>query len=326
MEDLEIQTLTMKSKFQFPSVVRFLLTATLAAGGSVGISHATTLVYESFSGYAVGNMNGQTVTGSGLSGSYAVGGAGSITYSSTGLTFSDLAVTGGSINNVNGGGSFIGASLSGSATGTIYASYLVNFSAAPNATTTTAAQIGLNSNATNGGGTRYFNVMADSPAAGVVSPGLGYNFGATGETAANALVANTTFMVLAEINNVGTALSAGTTGYGTVWVLNEAQFNSFKLGGFTTDELNAASVGTGGSEVWSRYTTAVPVASGTYAFTGAALQLSLTPLSTSTSTMDEIRWGTTLEDVMPTTVPEPGSLAMASAAVCGFLGFRRRGI
>lgn len=315
----------MKSKFQVPGVVRSLLTGMLAASGSAGDAHATTLVYESFSGYSAGNMNGQAVTGSGLSGSYAVGGAGAITYSSTGLTFSDLVVSGGSITNINGGGSFIGASLSGSATGTIYASYLVNFSADPNAAITTAAQIGLNSGTTVGGGTRYFNVMADSPAAGVVNPGFGYNFGATGETAANALVANTTFMVLAEINNVGTALSAGTTGYGTVWVLNEAQFNSFKLGGFTTAELNAASVGSGSADVWSRYTTATPVTSGTYAFNGAALQLSLTPLSTSTSTMDEIRWGTTLGDVMPITVPEPGSLAMASAAMCAFLGFRRRG-
>lgn len=315
----------MKSKFHFPGVVRSLLTAALAACGSSGVSHATTLVYESFSGYSAGNMNGQAVTGTGLSGNYAVGGTGSITYNSTGLAFSDLTVTGGSISNVNGGGSFIGASLSGTATGTIYASYLVNFSADPNATVTTAAQIGLNSGTTVGGGTRYFNVMADSPAAGAVNPGFGYNFGATGETAANALLANTTFMVLAEINNVGTALSGGTTGYGTVWVLNEAQFNSFKLGGFTTEELNGATVGTGGSDVWSRYTTAVPVTSGTYAFTGAALQLSLTPLSTSTSTMDEIRWGTTLGDVTPITVPEPGSLVMVSAAAFVFLGFRRRG-
>jgi hypothetical protein len=253
-----------------------------------------------------------------------MGGAGAITYSAAGLTFSDLAVSGGSIINAGGGGSFIGASLSGSATGTLYTSYLVRSSVVPNGTTTTATQIGLNSTTTSGGGTRYFNVMADSPAASNVNPGFGYGFGTTGETAVNSLMANTTYMVLAEINNAGIALNGTTMGYGTVWVLTENQFNGFKLGGFTAAELNGATVGTGDSDVWSRYTTAVPLTTGTYAYNGAALQLSLTPLASSTSTMDEVRWGTTFDDVTPLSVPEPGSVMMASLAAGASVLRRRR--
>jgi len=289
-----------------------------------GTAPAALLVYEGFSGYATGNMGGQAASGSGLSGAYVNGGTGSITYNSAGLAFSDLAVSGGSINNINGGGSFISATLSGSATGTIYTSYLVRFSADPSGAVTTAAQIGLNAGNSSGSGTRYFNVMADSPAAGSVNGGFGYNYGATGETAGNALIANTTFMVIAEINNVGTTLGGAPVGTGTVWVLSESQFNTFKTGGFTSAELNAATVGLGGADVWARYTTASPVTSGTYAYTGAALQLSLTPLATSTSTMDEVRWGTTLADVTPLQVPEPASLAMGLLGASAFLASRRR--
>lgn len=322
---LEPQPIFPMTEATLPSLrIRSLVLTGLLASGWTGALHASSLVYESFSGYAAGNMGGQTITGSGLSGNYANGGAGAITYDSNGLAFSNLAVTGGSITNAGGGGSFIGASLSGSAGGTLYTSYLVRFNADPNVAVTTAAQIGLNSGTTTGGGTRYFNVMADSPAAGSVVPGFGYNFGATGETAANALVANTTFMVIAEINNVGAALSGGTVGSGTVWVLSESQFNSFKPGGFTSAELNAAAVGLGGADVWARYTTATPVTTGTYAYTGAALQLSLTPLSTSTSNMDEVRWGTTLDDVTPLAVPEPGAWAMAMCAAVALTGFRKR--
>jgi hypothetical protein len=43
-----------------------------------------------------------------------------------------------------------------------------------------------------------------------------------------------------------------------MWVLNEAQFDTFKAGGLTEAELNAASVGTGSSDVWAKSTTQGP--------------------------------------------------------------------
>ncbi len=303
-------------------LLRSIALAALTGGAVNAPSHAASLIYEGFSGYAEGNMNGQARTGSGLAGNYEATGAGAINYNSSGLTFGSLAVSGGSITNNGGGGSAIGVRINASATGTLYTSYLVNFSTTLSTSTSTAIQTGLNTNPSTSNTTRYFNMMADSPAANTFNPGFGYNYSATGETTGNTLLANTTYMVIAEINNVGVALSGAQTGSGTMWVLNLQQFESFQLNGFTTVSLNAATVGTGISDVWARYTTATPLTSGTFAFSNAALQLSLTPTASNTATMDEVRWGTTLSDVAP--VPEPGSLVIAAFGSILLAGRRSR--
>jgi len=287
---------------------------------------ATVLVYEGFTGYGNNgdNMGSKAVTGTGLTGSYATGGNGAIVYNTSGLAFSNLATSGGSISQINNNtGSFIGASLAAGAatTGTLYASYLVRFSATPTVSPTTSAQVGVNSTTTGVGANRYFNIMADSGAANNVNPGFGYGFNATAETAPLSLSANTTYMVLAEIQNVGINT---TNGVGTVWVLTESQYDTFKVGGFSTAALNSAAVGTGATDVNSRYTSAAP-ASGTFLFDQTrALQFSLTPLATSTSTMDEIRFGTTIGDVTLQAVPENSSSVLLLGAGLALCAVRKR--
>lgn len=100
-----------------------------------------------------------------------------------------------------------------------------------------------------------------------------------------------------------------------MWIMTEAQFDNFKIGGFTASELNSASIGALSTNVIAR-------ASETASITGKGfaeddgLQLNLTAGSSANDfyRMDEIRWGQSLDDVLPL-IPEP------SAGSLGLLAF-----
>jgi hypothetical protein len=58
----------------------------------------------------------------------------------------------------------------------------------------------------------------------------------------------TTYLVLFSANLIDSTPTV------TMWVLNSAQFDTFKSGGLTEAELNSAAIGTGSSDVWGRST------------------------------------------------------------------------
>jgi len=289
---------------------------------AANFASAAPLVYEGFNGYTAGNMNGQLANGNtvgldtaGASGTYAVAGS-AATFQSTGLSLGTLAVSGGSVSQTTTTASTFGIGLNaGTVTGDLFGSYLINFTTAGTATAIAWNYINdTQTTATN----RRFAAIADGNTTSTT--GVGYDGpAANGTYSAQTLAGGTTYMVLSQFTNVGTALSVGTPGVGTVWVLDAAQYDNFASSGFTVSALNSATIGTGATQVTSRISDTVTT--GTFDFTSSRFLTVglLSNSATQTYTIDEMRYGTTLLDA----VPEPSVTALLAGGMVFGLFMKR---
>jgi hypothetical protein len=140
----------------------------------------------------------------------------------------------------------------------------------------------------------------DDPRAGLRAPGGSIVYGAAGV----AYALNTTYLVLFEITNV-----AG-PGNLNLWILTGEQFAHFKAGGLTVGELDAATQGTGTENVLGKVSTthsgALPIVN------TKNLIVRQSANDSGTFRYDEIRLGTTLDDVTP--VPSPPTISVHPAS------------
>ncbi|RRJ95065.1 hypothetical protein Ga0100231_012850 [Opitutaceae bacterium TAV4] len=306
--------------------------AMLVFGLLTGTARAELLIYEGFNGYVDGTLRGQTVSthSIGLRAESAWGSSNSnattgINIQSTGLTFSNLAVSGGSAFQKSSSGTHSGAYLSDSLatySGTLYGSYLIQFSTSPSTDKTPYAIVDIAASPTDVT-TRRFASAADNSGSSNNTLAVGYDGPAANATNSSiSLPAGATYIVLARFTNVGVQLDADTTGMATQWVLSETQFDYFKATSFAG--LETATIGSGTTNVICTVSDDA-VTSGTYSLTGA-LQLSMNANSSSrTFTIDEIRFGTSLNDVTPL-VPEPRTMALLiGCAATAFVCLRRFG-
>lgn len=296
-----------------------LKTAVIVASGLLLAAPASAdlVVYEGFTGYTAGNLHNQAAnsntlglntsgTGAGLYSSTNTNATTSINYQATGLTFSNLTVSGGSVALNSSTGTVTGVALNNalSFTGTLYGSYLVNFSSTVVADNTPYAYVTIATTRTTG--TTHFSSIADNSGA-INSVAVGYDgLGANATNSGVILSGGSTYIVLASFTNVGVALSAETPGVATQWVLSTAQFDHFKSNGFAG--LEAASIGATASDVTS--VVSESMTSGTYSLFGDTNALRVGMNSNSgarTFTIDEIRFGTSLDAVTP--IPEPATAA-----------------
>ena len=274
-------------------------------------AQATPLIYEGFSGYTPGTLEGQTTTALGLTGTYSQPNWGSPTplvATSTGLTFGSgtatLPVTGGAVASTGAhyDPPYEAALNTGAITGTLWGSYLFNF--------------GSNAYAGSAFFTSFSDGLGTKAADGKIS--ISYDpppfTGNANPYTANAVYwfdANTTYMVITEWTNLGNLDNSG-TGTGTMWLLTAANYNSLIANGLTKANLNT-------------YKSATVSTTGT-AFTldnSDSARFGITAGGSGyTRTLDEIRWGTTLADVA-SAVPEPGILALVAGSM-GVLALLRR--
>lgn len=285
---------------------------------TVSYASADLVVYQGFDGYAVGPLPGQTV-GANTQGLDPAGvvtsagtGANANAFEATGLTFSNLITSGGSgrYSDATGRPSYIGFAYNGPAVaGTLYSSYVVRLVTAPNALSVVSLR--ANATATTGGSGSYFHTYADS---------VGNTFTASQYDANNQNTSSTTtlttgadYVVIGRFTRVGQPLSAENPGLATTYVLTAAQFDFFKDEGFTETELDSALIGSGPANVTSRVSDA-PVNSGTFTLNpGNGIQFGPgNGGANQTVAYDELRFGTTLDDVLPLVEdPEPDPVNIA---------------
>jgi hypothetical protein len=300
-------------------------------------NHAALLVYEGFSGYTVGNINGQAVSGTGLDGNWTVTnavGSGSVSsvFQSSGLSFGSNFATssGGSLlstsvyNNGLNAFSTATAGLNTSATGTIWSSYLINWNTISAANGGSTIQgIGSLASPPDNSTVMLRNQMVSNTTVTNRQIGVGYDQTATlsGNTSLTTGAGNT-YLYISKYTNVGLPLSAGSPGVATTWLLTQSQYDTIYntgVAGITEAKLNAGVV--------TQKVTDASVTSGTYLFddTRFLTLRSDAPDQNNFQTaavFDELRYGTTLDDV--TVIPEPSATALLFGAGMSALLFRRK--
>lgn len=312
------------------SILGFCAVGALA---TASLSHATLLVYDGFAsdGLEGSLVNGEsmvarTISGGaiGVVGNYGRGGSGTPIWNSQGLTFSNLIVSGGMATlTTTTSATTLGGAFANTInhTGTLYHSYLVNLSTG-GGTGTMYSRVNGTSGATSD---PHFIASADAAGASTV-PNVAYGT-TTGTSAAGSstMAANTTYLVVARYTNVGSTLTTENPGVATLWVLTESQFDFFQIGGFTDAAFDLASVGTGNNQIFAKATSTQTT--GGFSFSGNGTgNMSYNffwtlPNADALFAVDEIRYGTTLDSVMP--IPEPGTLALIAIGLAVIL-FRLR--
>jgi hypothetical protein len=288
----------------------------------VPVARAELLVYEGFNGYGTGNLIGKQINantmGLDTATNWATTQPGALTLQATSLTFDPSFITsGGSVTF--GTTTTVGAaklSLTGDYAGTLWMSYLVNLTArGGNASDGIALRV-TNDNAS--GGDR-FDLMADTRNSST-NAGVGYDGGTANSTNSGVnLTLGTTYLLIGSFTNVGVGLTVGNPGVGTMYALTAAQFASFQAAGGTESYLTTTAIGTGAGQVTARISDAA-VTTGTFNFRSTDFA-SMVAVN-GTGTFDELRYGTTLNDV--TTIPEPGTATLLAIAGLGTLATRRR--
>jgi hypothetical protein len=300
-------SIPLKKSLLFPLLVTLL-------GAVPNQTRAALLVYEGFAGYDSAVLHGQTVNANsqGLSGAW-IGDFYSTRHEvvGTGLTFQGLATSGGALS-LGGSTRLSGIAMShaGAAAGsTLFSSYLVNSNISPTVGSGILTRINGTSAIESSG---YFSSFADGRSG--TAPAVGYNstFDPANETlGSSALATGQTFIVISSFTNVGSS----TGGTGSLYLLSQAQFLNLRSIGLSN--LSTLAVGQGATEAWA---TATSSATFNGSFDSADF-LHILSLSSS-ATIDELRYGTTLESVLP--IPEASSsLAACVAALC-MIGRRRR--
>jgi hypothetical protein len=296
----------------FAHLVR--VAAIVTALGSVPVSHATLLVYEGFNGYTAGSLKDQkpndfTVGLDKSVGYYdgaAISRAANYTLEATSLTFEGLQTSGGALKFVTGT-NVIGADLAVTHQGTLWSSYLVNLSFKSGANAGDGATIRIGTTPSDSSTANHFNSWADSRA-GSTAVAVGYN--STGTNGTGSLALNTTYVIINRFTNVGGA-SGGTA---TLWALTETQFDSLIKNPNGINESTLA-----GTSVTA---TASHTATGNFLFSSSQAFGIVTV--NDAGVYDELRFASTLAEVIPTTVPEPATTALIAGIGCGLLLTLRR--
>lgn len=297
-----------------------LLPFASVVAATLSCASAELLVYQGFNGYAAGPLPGQTIGGNvqGLNTTATITSAGTGANANvsdaTGLSFSNLVVNGGKgiYSDATGRPSYIGFAYTGATvTGNLYSSYLVRIATTQNSNSVVSLRV--NATPTSGGAASYFHSYAD--VVGNTFTASQYDLNNQAVSSGTTLAINTTYVVLGRFTNVGTALSAGSPGLATTYVLTADQFDFFKDGGFTDAELDGASVGSGQNNVTSRISDA-PVTTGTFTLTaGNGIQFGPGNAAANQNvSYDELRFGTTFDDVLPlvpVAPPDPVNVAIS---------------
>ncbi|MDF3128994.1 PEP-CTERM sorting domain-containing protein [Kiritimatiellaeota bacterium B1221] len=279
------------------------------------------LVYEGFNYGLADNtaIGGTATTATGLTGNYSASNTpskASSSYRTAGLSFGSVfyAGSGGSLNQraLNSGVSYLGVALDTAVVhGDLWGSHLFNIADINSINTT--GQTRLNSTATGGSSSSWFN-MADDISGSGQYPQVAYDGSTYSTQSGFEYVEGTTYLMVSKFTQVGEALSAGTPGVASLWIFSQAQYEAWVAGGGSEASLSAFSDG---------FAT-VSTTSGSYEFDDF-LQFAAYSTSGSVSSLytDEVRYGTTLGDVVA--VPEPSTILMLLAGCCVLaLGVRRR--
>lgn len=297
----------------------------VVAGSTFGVLVATSpaqaalLVYEGYAGYGtslVGVKPSSSTVGLNRSVDYGPATVSTYTVSPTSLPFSQSFYTQpGSLGTTSTSAGIAAAqlSLAASHTGTLYHSYLVRFGGH-----STASGEGSQSRVSNDQSTTTTRLIADADTrqGSLTTQGIGY--GSSVETGGVELPVNTTYLMIAKWTNVGTTLSAGTPGGRSLYALTSDQFDSFWAAGATESYLDNTAIGSGANAITSRIIGA-NATSGSVAFNSGSYTHFVTVGHA--VAFDELRYGTTLNDV----IPEPTSVGLlATVATVGLLWRRRR--
>lgn len=296
-----------------------LLPVFFAMIAGICASDAALLIYEEYD-YALVDgttMNGVATSATGFTGNYAVGGTnGSSVYSATGLTFGSnyLPVSGGAVrlSATTGAGStnsVLGATINVAAqTGTLWSSYLVNFtSKTDRAGATGQARV---SDLQGSGSNNRMNAISDSGT--TLGTGVQYSNGSAATAGGNTLAVGTTYLILSRFTNVGTA-GGGTA---TMFTFDLTTYDDWVNAGSVEADLATYSL----SSQTNTGTTQADFATGDF----FQFAVSNTSDSTILQTVvyDELRWGTSLADV----VPEPGTTTVLAGALALLALQRRRSL
>ena len=282
-------------------------------------AQATVIVYDGFDNGTVnlGTLAGQG-GGTGFSGNWVFGlNSDTSGYQAAGLTFSNLQVTGGHATMAAPSGAVaarrtVSRPLGVTQTGTIWGSYLIRSPLisvnVAGVLVHTAANGHDDSNTFGVFPTRY---GATNGQMRVSAPGTGSNLEFDGS-----LSTDTTYINLLKFTNLGGGSQLHTL---TTWTLTEAQFDNFKAGGMLESALNAASLGTGSTQVVQRGThsrTTVESLTTTDFFS-----LHTINAADQAVRFDEVRISNvSLDEVTP--IPEPATMGLL--ALGGVAGLRRR--
>jgi hypothetical protein len=294
-----------------PRVPLALLFATLA--GFAPSARATLYVYEGFNGYTTGALAGQkpnantvgldTTVGYYDDGSNRTSG---FSIQSTGLTLGSLQTGTGALA-FSSGTFVIGADISQTAiTGTLWSSYLINFST-NSAASGNGTLVRIGTTPADSGTNTRFTSWADSRNTST-NVGVAYN-GATGTDGTAGLATGTTYIIISRFTNVGSTLTSGAPGTATLWAMTASQFNSFIAAGGTEVALESASVVATATQ---STTTGGPFTFNSNSAFGIVAVGNV-------GVIDELRYGSALVDVTFTAIPEPAAttaLVGLAAALC----------
>jgi hypothetical protein len=232
---------------------------------TITVNPAGLTVYEGFD-YPAQSDNatldgGDFSGGSGLSGNWSGSGSGAVKFRAAGLTFSDLPVGSGSgcaqvttatgvtaayrQINVNQAGTLWGSFLFQSISAFDGSSKVADFYVRKNATATD-----YDANVDFGVAPKAYGVTSGDIRLGgnTVLPSITPNAGGT------ALSQNTTYLVLYKVGNLILPDAAATSQTISSWILSAEQYDHFKGGGLTEEELNAANQGSGSDNVMQHTT------------------------------------------------------------------------
>lgn len=298
-------------------------------------AEAALLVYDGYS-YADGSSISGAMPGTstvGLNRTVAYQGAvnNGYTYNPGSLSFGSLITTGGSMNFAVGTNAITGTISLGtgsapyagatvytggtSYSGTLYSSYLIKLNKAPNGSTAFQSRVAdsiVSSNA------RYI-AAADSRVGSTNVPSLAYDGSDTSAATVTvstgaALGTTETYLVISRYTNVGTTPSAADQATATMFILSLAQFNTMLSSGLSfesyLDGADATAL-TAKIEDKNSATNNNDFADGRFA---GYLSISTNSTAGSTGIIDETRYGTTMDDVIPL-IPEPSTAALLLLAV-----------